>query len=339
MIMSMLGILHQRSYPRTSQQNDIVERKHKYILDVTHTLMQSMKVPKYLGSDVILTVSYFINRMLSTVFHGDVPFQRIFLFFTFLLESLSVFCARFISQLILWDQVCFCGILQNSKGCQCYDPTTRLYFTFTNVTFFESTLYLPLLLQRMSKLLFLFPLLVLPQLPLTHCRYTLIALKNCHQFKLKPMQLPVLQILIFLLLSVRINILLLLILFHILFHMIVFTLYFVSLPYPFPLSLFQELHKGYNSTTLKSYYRQRDTHITITKHLGANYFFSYATVVDRYKAYLVAKGFTQTFGVNYTQTFSPVTRLNSIRVLLFISNNRTWELHQLDIKIHFYMVI
>jgi len=37
--------------------------------------------------------------------------------------------------------------------------------------------------------------------------------------------------------------------------------------------------------------------------------------VDRYKVRLVAKRYTQTYGVDYFETFSPVTRLNSIQIL------------------------
>ena len=54
--------------------------------------------------------------------------------------------------------------------------------------------------------------------------------------------------------------------------------------------------------------------------------------IDRYKAKLVARSFTHTYGVDYAETFSPVARLNSIRVLLSIAINNSWELCQLDVK-------
>ncbi|KAK8952504.1 hypothetical protein KSP39_PZI004609 [Platanthera zijinensis] len=54
--------------------------------------------------------------------------------------------------------------------------------------------------------------------------------------------------------------------------------------------------------------------------------------VDRYKARLVAKGFTQTYGVDYFDTFSPVARLSTIRVLLSVAVNKDWPLSQLNIK-------
>ena len=43
--------------------------------------------------------------------------------------------------------------------------------------------------------------------------------------------------------------------------------------------------------------------------------------IDRYKVQLIAKGFTQTFGVDYAETFSSVARLNFIRVLLSLFIN------------------
>ena len=54
--------------------------------------------------------------------------------------------------------------------------------------------------------------------------------------------------------------------------------------------------------------------------------------VERYKAHLVAKGFTQTYGIDYLQTFAPVAKLNTIRVLLSLAANLDWSLQQLDVK-------
>ncbi|KAG8479954.1 hypothetical protein CXB51_025047 [Gossypium anomalum] len=54
--------------------------------------------------------------------------------------------------------------------------------------------------------------------------------------------------------------------------------------------------------------------------------------IDRYKARLVARGFTQTYGLDYEETFAPVAKLNTIRVLLSIAVNLEWPLIQLDVK-------
>ena len=55
----------------------------------------------------------------------------------------------------------------------------------------------------------------------------------------------------------------------------------------------------------------------------------------RYKARLVARGFTQRAGIDYNEVFSPVVRHTSIRVILALTACRDYELEQLDVKTAF----
>ena len=54
--------------------------------------------------------------------------------------------------------------------------------------------------------------------------------------------------------------------------------------------------------------------------------------IDRLKARLVSKGYTQQYGSDYNDAFSPVAKIAFVRLLLSMAVMRSWPLFQLDIK-------
>ncbi|GJY93023.1 retrovirus-related pol polyprotein from transposon TNT 1-94 [Tanacetum coccineum] len=54
--------------------------------------------------------------------------------------------------------------------------------------------------------------------------------------------------------------------------------------------------------------------------------------IARLKARLIAKGYAQTYGIDYSKTFSSVVKISSIRLFISLAATYDWALHQLDVK-------
>ena len=129
------GIVHQSSCVGTPQQNGVVERKNRRLLEVARFLLFTSHVPKRFRGDAILTITYLISRMPSRVLKFKTPMQT-------LLETyphshlvsqipLKVFgCTLFVhahspNQSKLGARATKCiliGYSSNKKGYKCYCP-------------------------------------------------------------------------------------------------------------------------------------------------------------------------------------------------------------------------
>ncbi|GJR64379.1 putative RNA-directed DNA polymerase [Tanacetum coccineum] len=139
------GILLETTCPHTPQQNRVVERKHKHLLETARALMFDVNLPKQFWGECILTATYVINRLPSKVIKNKTPFE--------LLmnqkpdyEFLRVFgcLAYFTNTNTKGDKFeergkpgVFLGYLTGTKGYKILDLETRKIIVSRNVNFYE----------------------------------------------------------------------------------------------------------------------------------------------------------------------------------------------------------
>jgi len=54
--------------------------------------------------------------------------------------------------------------------------------------------------------------------------------------------------------------------------------------------------------------------------------------IAKYKSRLVAKGFLQKYGIDYTKVYAPVARLETIRLVIDVASSRNWKIYQMGVK-------
>ncbi|RVX07474.1 Retrovirus-related Pol polyprotein from transposon RE1 [Vitis vinifera] len=333
--MSHHGILHQSSCAHTPQQNGVAERKNRHLVETARTLLLHNHVPFRFWGDAVLTACYLINRMPSSVLHDQIPHSLLFpdqpLYF---LPPRVFGCTCFVhiltpgqDKLSAKAMKClFLGYSRLQKGYRCYSLETHRYFISADVTFFEDSPFFSTTSESLpvSEVLPI-PIVSPPDaMPLDHFRFIIVAL---------------------------VSLLLSLFLRHLLTHFLSLRLHLPRLclllmtyPLLFGKSTHEALsHPGWRQAMVDE---MAALHSNGTWDLvvlpsgkstvGCRWVYAVKVgpdgQVDRLKARLVAKGYTQVYGSDYGDTFSPVAKIASVRLLLSMAAMCSWPLYQLDIK-------
>ncbi|GJW86784.1 retrovirus-related pol polyprotein from transposon TNT 1-94 [Tanacetum coccineum] len=72
-----VGIFHQKKVPRTSQQNGVVERQNRTLVEAARTMLIFSKAPMFLWAEAMATACYTQNRSLIHTRHCKTPYELV----------------------------------------------------------------------------------------------------------------------------------------------------------------------------------------------------------------------------------------------------------------------
>ncbi|KAL9995437.1 putative RNA-directed DNA polymerase [Helianthus debilis subsp. tardiflorus] len=146
------GILHQTSCSYTPQQNGVVERKHRHLLNTARALMFQSSLPLKYWSECILTAVYLINRLPSSVLGGKSPYEIVYGFKPSFDHLRNFGCLCFSTVLSETDKLTyhadkcvFIGYSNFKKGYKLLNLDNRKYFFLDMLNFMKMYILLKLI--------------------------------------------------------------------------------------------------------------------------------------------------------------------------------------------------
>ncbi|GKA24272.1 ribonuclease H-like domain-containing protein [Tanacetum coccineum] len=334
-LFSSLGIVHQTSCAYTPQQNGVVERKHRHLLNVARSLLFQSGLPLNMWTECILTAAYLINRLPSFVLNGKSLFELVYglkpklshlrsfgcLCYSSVLNNSDKFSARSEKYVLI-------GFSTTKKAYKVYSLESKLMFYLRDVKFYEAVCPF-----KMSSSL---------QSVEENCDDNI---NNFNFFDKKHLDDQTSS------LSPnddgRVN----------------FTPNDEGNVFPctrstptsdgsedniatsmgentssegtVPFLLIEAINNEIEALNRNNTWTICDL-LKGRKDVGSKWLFKIkyksTRAIDRYKAMLVAKGFSHREGFDYMETFSPVVKMSNVRCMLNVAMCNNWDLFQLDIN-------
>lgn len=144
-LLSNQGIIHQSSCAYSPQQNCIIERKHRHILEVARALKHQSNIPTHFWGYYVQTAIYIINELPTAVLKGQSSFEKFFAKPPFL-NHLKVFgCLAYATILPSKGKLhpraapsFFLGYSLTQKGYILHNLSTHYVFVTRDVIFYEN---------------------------------------------------------------------------------------------------------------------------------------------------------------------------------------------------------